>query len=247
MVMDPERLRNSANLPPGLRSALSSGASRPLPINTRQRLRQRVLAAGTVGAVASAATWAGWAKASAVVLMLAGAAGGGVFWLHKQESTVAEAPRAAAPPLAEPTTLANGLNDGANDAVAVTAEAPAEAVPLRARKRRIKRVVTPPSAAVERVAAPEPELDLAAETRLLSQAQAALHATPAAALAATDKHAARFPNGLLLAERELLAAEALLRLERAAEAEDRLRALIASQPGAIYTQRARRLMGSRAR
>jgi hypothetical protein len=60
---------------------------------------------------------------------------------------------------------------------------------------------------------------------------------PSAALRLLDQHAARFPEGLLAPEREVLRIEALRRLGRTAEAEQRLRAFQARYPDSIHLRR----------
>lgn len=56
--------------------------------------------------------------------------------------------------------------------------------------------------------------DAVAETTLLEQARAALRGRPATALELTHRHRARFPEGALAEEREVIAIEALERLGR---------------------------------
>jgi hypothetical protein len=80
------------------------------------------------------------------------------------------------------------------------------------------------------------------EALLLERARAALHASPAEALALTDAHAAKFPNARLAMERELLAIDALRRLGRAAEARRRGEALEARDRGGLYKERLRTLL-----
>lgn len=59
------------------------------------------------------------------------------------------------------------------------------------------------------------------EADLLEQARRALKTDPARALALTRQHQARFPNGVLRQEREVIAIEALRRLGRSSEASER--------------------------
>jgi hypothetical protein len=72
-----------------------------------------------------------------------------------------------------------------------------------------------------RAAARQARADAARETALLEQARAALQSRPAEALALTRRHQARFPQGALAQEREVIAIEALERLGRKAAANAR--------------------------
>ena len=66
---------------------------------------------------------------------------------------------------------------------------------------------------------------------------AARKAQPSAALRLLAEHAARFPDGLLAPERDVLRIEALRNLGRAAEAEQELRAFQARYPDSIHLHR----------
>lgn len=66
---------------------------------------------------------------------------------------------------------------------------------------------------------------------------------PSAALRLLDQHAARFPEGLLTPEREVLRIETLHRLGRTSEAEQRLRAFQARYPDSIHLRRLQKLIG----
>ncbi len=80
--------------------------------------------------------------------------------------------------------------------------------------------------------------DLAEETRLLGEAQAALGAGRAAdALAALDAHATRFPKGALALERRALRAMALCASGRATEGRSEAAAIEAQIPGSPLAKR----------
>jgi hypothetical protein len=72
------------------------------------------------------------------------------------------------------------------------------------------------------------------EPALLEQARRVLASAPAAALALTNEHAQRFPRGLLVQEREVIAIEALRRLYRTAEADRRAAAFSKAFPGSAH-------------
>jgi len=75
------------------------------------------------------------------------------------------------------------------------------------------------------------------EPVLLEQARRALAGSPATALALTNQHAARFPHGVLVQEREVIAIEALRRLGRGAEADRRATAFAQAFPGSAHQRR----------
>ena len=75
------------------------------------------------------------------------------------------------------------------------------------------------------------------EVALMRQARKLAVQEPGAALRLLDQHARRFPKGLLVPERELLAIEVLRRLERSAEAERRLRRFQARYPESMHRRR----------
>jgi hypothetical protein len=75
------------------------------------------------------------------------------------------------------------------------------------------------------------------EVELLFDARKAMPGQPTAALRILDEHAARFPNGLLGPEREVLRIEALRKLDRTAEAAKRLQQFEARYPESIHLRR----------
>jgi hypothetical protein len=79
---------------------------------------------------------------------------------------------------------------------------------------------------------------------LLERAQRVLRSDPAAALALAESHRARFERGSLAQEREMLAIEALLRLERRAQAERRARVFAQRYPQSSHGPRLRDLLRS---
>jgi hypothetical protein len=77
---------------------------------------------------------------------------------------------------------------------------------------------------------------------MLERARALLAADPTAALAQANAHATEFRDGQLVAERELIAIDALQQLGRSKEARSRGEALIRHFPSSIYVARVRRLL-----
>jgi len=80
------------------------------------------------------------------------------------------------------------------------------------------------------------------EAALLEEARALLERRPSAALEVLDRHAATFPAGQLRMERELLAVDALRRLDRVDEARARGDALLVQARGSIYEPRVRAML-----
>ena len=72
------------------------------------------------------------------------------------------------------------------------------------------------------------------EARLLEQARRVLQSDPASALGLTNQDATLFPHGALVQEREVIAIEALRRLNRTVEADRRAAAFSKAFPGSAH-------------
>ena len=72
------------------------------------------------------------------------------------------------------------------------------------------------------------------EAALLEQARRALNTSPSYALQLANQHRTRFPHGVLSQEREVIAIEALRRLHRASEADQRATGFSKSFPGSAH-------------
>ena len=124
-------------------------------------------------------------------------------------------------------------------------EAPAGPEPVRAAPAaRVRRHVTE-----ARVAAPArpaeavaPTDSLAREIPLIDAGRSDLATAPSRALAALETHRREFPRGQLAAEREFLAVQALLQMNRIADANKRAAELAARYPSSSYAARATRLI-----
>lgn len=88
-----------------------------------------------------------------------------------------------------------------------------------------------------------PQLGIADEARLLESARGSLASDPAYALSVVQHHQVRYPSGQLSAERELIAVDALLRLGRRIEAEQRAAPRLEQDPNSLYAKRLRQLLG----
>jgi hypothetical protein len=220
---DPSRLFDTPSTPEGLKNVLRSANADVGSDAQVARLANRLgpllgagVAAGGGAAVgAKAATLSGSAKLGLAALALA-AAGGGALWLLSDAS-----PPAAAPAVPIVSVVP------ADPTPPVVAD-PAPAV--------TPNVVTPPEPS--RSAVPPHEKPAApaqlSEVQLLEQARLTLKSDPNRALQRANEHARRFPRGVLVQEREVLAIQALRRLGRDAEAERRAEAFAKAFPGSAF-------------
>jgi hypothetical protein len=81
------------------------------------------------------------------------------------------------------------------------------------------------------------------ELTLLQGAADRVRADPSEALALADEHAARFPSGSLAQEREVIAIEALVRLNRAGQARERAKRFARDFPTSAHRLRIEILVG----
>jgi hypothetical protein len=96
--------------------------------------------------------------------------------------------------------------------------------------------VTPPGAANDGATKPA----LPSEAELLFEARKAMPSDTARALQLLREHEKRYPNGVLVPEREVLAIEALRRLGHKTEADARLAAFQARYPDSLHLERLQR-------
>ncbi|MET0791750.1 MAG: hypothetical protein ABW061_09540 [Polyangiaceae bacterium] len=85
------------------------------------------------------------------------------------------------------------------------------------------------------------------EISLLHRAQRAVAQSASEALALCELHARQFPNGVFVQEREVIAIDSLLRLERIGEAQARARAFNDRYPGSAHARRIQALLDAHAR
>ena len=104
----------------------------------------------------------------------------------------------------------------------------------------VEPTAVPPVVKEKVVREAEPKADAPpamSEASLLLQARKALKSDPASALKLANEHQTRFASGRLTPEREVLAIEALRKLGRKLEANERLRKFEAEYPGSIHLKR----------
>ncbi|MEP7052434.1 MAG: hypothetical protein ABJB12_18850 [Pseudomonadota bacterium] len=217
---DPQRLSKAA--PDSPLGRLFTSAERDLP--TDQELGQ--LAARLAGVLepmplppAASPGLSLWAKLGATI-GLAALVGAGV-WALRRPGAVSHAP---SPVLSASATVASAPDlSGLAGAPALPGPAPAKVMNAAPQAPVLLKQPTKQTAA-----------EGPSEPALLEQARRDLAASPAAALALTTQHAARFPHGVLTQEREVIAIEALRRLGRGAEADRRAAAFARAFPGSAH-------------
>lgn len=88
------------------------------------------------------------------------------------------------------------------------------------------------------------KLDPQAELTILNGAQDALGRLPTRALALAEEHAAAYPRGVFAQEREVIAIEALLKLQRSTAAVARGRAFLSAFPTSTHAPRVQQMLGA---
>jgi hypothetical protein len=87
------------------------------------------------------------------------------------------------------------------------------------------------------------KLDAQAELAILNRAQDALAHAPTRALLLAEDHARAFPNGVFAQEREVIAIEALIKLQRSDAATARGRAFLSVFPTSTHAPRVQQMLG----
>jgi TolA-binding protein len=244
-MSDPRRTRDDPNAPAELRT-LFARAQRTPPMSheQRRRLRERIAVIAAVPVAASLLATTLKAMAAGAVVIAASAVVV-VVAVRSPDTVQPASPRASAPssrPAAEETAA---LEIAMPESAAIPAEEMAAddvAAPETDDATDLAPIARSP-----RRTAPEPTAEdpLAGETLLLARAQSALATDPARALAATREHERRFPRGQLAAERDFLAAQALLAMGQTRTAQARARRVIREHPSSIASARARAMLDGR--
>ena len=227
---DPSRLSDATG-PAGLRDVLRSAQA---DVGTDAQLARLAQRLGPIlgppvpvtPAAASATGLSGAAKLGLAGLALI-AAGGGA-WL------VSASHPAGPPPAPSPThALAPPAADVTPPVISAT---PAPAAPA---SEAVVADPSPPTAASVPAKLPAKPTPLAqpSEAELLEQARAAMKVDPARALQRANEHAAHFPRGVLVQEREVIAIQALRKLGRNAEADRRAQVFAKAFPGSAFARK----------
>ena len=243
-MRDPTRWRDD---PTGLTAAsgvLLRGARRPQLPGSRDLDRLGAAVEGIARGPSRAPV--SWLRLGVAGVLAFSIVGGGTFvWaLHARNAKRLAA--AVAVEVSEPARAHRPPTHTAHTAHPTIAalQAPAAPEPGRtAPAARVRRHV-----AEARVAAPAPAEtvaptdSLAREIPLIDAGRSDLATAPSRALAALETHRREFPRGQLAAEREFLAVQALLQMNRIADADKRAAELAARYPSSSYAARAARLI-----
>lgn len=219
---DPPRWLESSSAPPGLKAAL--GAARGDLGSDAQvaRLAERLGPLLEGGAAPGAGAGAGAASAGTKLGVLALsmlAVGGAAYLLGSQPASraVPAVPARAPAPAPSAEQPARSSLPAALPSTEPEVPAPSASAPPAESSRAAPVASSAPS-----------------EAELLEQARAALKTNPSRALQRVNEHARRFPRGVLVQEREVLAIQALRQLGRDAEAERRAEAFARAFPGSAF-------------
>jgi len=113
-----------------------------------------------------------------------------------------------------------------------------------ARPRTGHVAATPAHPAEASAVALEPAGEAESEAGFLRRTRAALAGDPARALRMTEEHAARFPRGVLVQERDVIAIDALVRLGRRDEARAKAMSFRARYPSSAHASRIAAIVGT---
>jgi hypothetical protein len=229
---DPPRLRALVGeLPPALSAALRGSPAEEATAAELEQVRLAVSDRLRVSSALRPRRRPAVARALTLAMTFAVGAGagvlvsGGIFFAQRgMEGKRSESERTPrAPDGAERSGGAPAAATSPEPEAGPSATSASPAPPAVPTGGRARRTTNGAAALPEPNAAPSPA-PLAApsaspdELKLLARAQRALSSDPSSALALAGEHVRSFPSGALVQEREMIAIDALLRLERAAEA-----------------------------
>ena len=244
-MRDPTRWRDDQTGLTASAGVLLRGARRPQPPGAYELER---LGAAVDGISRRPPPPSGLRLALAAAVAFAIAGGGTFGWaLHMRNEKRAAAVAAAAEAEAHEAAQARrpSIDRLARDRLARVALAPAApapsapAAPMRARRHAPAepRVAAPAPAPAEAVS---PNDMLAREVPLIDAGRSELATAPSRALATLELHRREFPRGQLAAEREFLAVQALVQMNRIEDAKRRAEELATRFPASSYAARATR-------
>jgi len=227
MPDDPERLADGTPRSP--LGELFASAARDLP-SDEQLARLAAQLGPTLDGTpstphASAPGASGLVKLGVVAGALAALVGAGLLLRHSTHT-----------PANAPTPAPNAILPGAS---ATPAQPPALVAPPPAIEPATSVGSASPSASPEQTGATSAkstsvQSKAPSEAALLEQARRALNTSPSYALQLANQHRARFPNGVLTQEREVIAIEALRKLNRSSEADQRATGFSKAFPGSAH-------------
>lgn len=235
---DPPRL--SEGEPSELARLVRASRARRPSADATSEMADRLAATSVYAAAArgvSISRHATFAKLAVVALAVVGL---GIFTTRTHGVGMRAAANAVdeRPPTVAPPSVPRGSEPTDMPSVSVDA-LPSLAVPVATHNETARAVRTTPSSPAPVATTPSHESEFA----LVRHAQDALARDPTRALALAQEHARTFPNGELVQEREVIAVEALSKLERRAEAKARANALLSIHPRSPYVARLERAVG----
>ncbi|MCA9648241.1 MAG: hypothetical protein H6718_00870 [Polyangiaceae bacterium] len=246
-LQDPPRLAEAEDVPAGLKNLMEDSHKDVLSQAQVLAIASAVSRATAGASLAPVALKTGggsffkWLGGAVIV----GLIGGGAYLGLQRGPAPAErvsSPAVVAPP-AEPVASVAPVEAPA--ASAAVEEAPKPRVVTPAAPAAPK--VDAPSSLEARsaVEAPSAKAQLLEESRLLSAARAALATDPKKALALTEQHRAKFPQGTLAQEREVIAIQALGKLGNKKDADQRADQFGKDYPDSAHKDRVQGKLGDK--
>lgn len=228
-------LTPDADVPDALREVLRSAAADEAG---PERLAQFIGRAKSAIAVAPAApSPARFAAGKSLAVLGAVAAGGAlVAWLAfgSHADTRPHANDRAPSPASTDTAVAHVPRGPAPAPSAPSSSQPSAPAPVASLAAPASPAAPAPHSAAPPRTPRTPADTLDREVRLLQAARQLLDSDPAGALRLAEQHRARFPNGVLVQEREVLSIQALARQGRSDEATSRADAFRQHFPGSAH-------------
>jgi hypothetical protein len=268
---DPVRWLDDSKMAEGVRSVLAAAAPvPPMPESVHVRLVAQCAALAAAGVATQTAAGGLWSKLisasfassavkGVVVASLVGAAGTAGYFVFREPGRSTSALHPAAHQIGQarpaprelPMPPAVGVSTArAADELPVpvaSSDAPNASVPRKTKETDTQGeslAVEPTLSVAKPAVAAFDDPTIADEAKLLEIARSALARDPARALQIADRHAQWHPQGQLAAEREFIAVEALLRLDRRQAAWQRAQPWLQRAPNSLYSKRLRELFGN---
>jgi hypothetical protein len=237
-MRDPRRWRDDPDGQTLGTEVLLRGARRPQPPASHELDRLGAAVDAIARAPAQApASWLRLGVAGVVAFLIVG---GGTFGWALYARNAKRLATAAAQEQEAGAREAARVRPQAIAAVGPEAPPPAlHSAPAARVRRHVSEARVAPAAAAP---APTPTDLLAREVPLIDAARSDVATSPSRALASLETHRREFPHGQLAAEREFLAVQTLLQMNRIAEAKKRAEELASRHPTSSYAARAGRLI-----
>lgn len=258
-MSEPTRWKDATNAPIGMKELLRAAKpSRAMDEATFMRNADKVAKIAIAPAAAAAiSVWAKLAAAGAVIGLATVGTVAATQWrstppaeaisvsaTHASATTVFQV---APPPAPAPI--------GTDEAALTTPATPAPTTPppvkiVVAAPKPLETPTLAPAAASSAASSsgpeepPRPASTLKEELSLLESAKHDLARSPESSLQKLEAHRARYPSGILSAERDLMALDALRRTGRTQEARDRARAWLTRDPQGIHSARVRQILST---